>query len=370
MTSEESKIVLPEDRLLSEEYIYAPDYKGKRSGGSSGSILFNFLKQIRIGMDLTSVTCPSFILRHQSQLEVQARVSEPVEPLFKLRSTTDPKQRMLLVTEWAIRTISALPQRGFENLKPYNPILGELFSCKWEHEDGSTTKLQAEQVSHHPPVSATRLINREHGFWFDSTQQIHVYFRGNYIESDLSGVHELTINYNDKVEKYTIKYPIVYARGLIFGDAMVELGGTLNIKCEQNGTSTEIKFKSGNRGEGYVYLEGKKAYKLTGCVLEAVTVKEYSSGQETNFEPMNLKTSTMQITKLSEQMKNESRRVWHPVTFALLDDDLESASRFKNDIEEAQRQKAKEFDEANHQPVHFVKLDGEETQYQYKSNIL
>ena len=49
--------------------------------------------------------------------------------------------------------------------KPYNPILGETFRCYWKHpKSNSRTFYIAEQISHHPPVSAFYVTNRQDGF--------------------------------------------------------------------------------------------------------------------------------------------------------------------------------------------------------------
>lgn len=39
-------------------------------------------------------------------------------------------------------------------MKSYNPILGEFFRCRYEYPDGTRGYYIAEQVSHHPPISA------------------------------------------------------------------------------------------------------------------------------------------------------------------------------------------------------------------------
>lgn len=53
----------------------------------------------------------------------------------------------------------------FQGLKkPYNPILGETFRCFWLHPNGTKTHFVAEQVSHHPPVSAFYVSNRKEGY--------------------------------------------------------------------------------------------------------------------------------------------------------------------------------------------------------------
>lgn len=47
-------------------------------------------------------------------------------------------------------------------MKPLNPFLGELFEGYWDSEMGRI-ELVAEQVSHHPPVTACRIWNQEAG---------------------------------------------------------------------------------------------------------------------------------------------------------------------------------------------------------------
>lgn len=49
-----------------------------------------------------------------------------------------------------------------KKLKPLNPFLGEIFLGRWVDESG-TTELISEQVSHHPPQTAYRIWNEEHG---------------------------------------------------------------------------------------------------------------------------------------------------------------------------------------------------------------
>lgn len=57
----------------------------------------------------------------------------------------DPLERMTKVIKFYLSGFYKKP-KGLK--KPYNPILGEVFRCKWEHPDGSTTFYVAEQVRH------------------------------------------------------------------------------------------------------------------------------------------------------------------------------------------------------------------------------
>lgn len=77
-------------------------------------------------------------------------------------------------------------------MKPYNPILGEKFYCKFEHPD-STTEFKAEQVSHHPPISALVMENREHNLVYTSTTYPISTFWGNRVDMAIDGEHFLHI---------------------------------------------------------------------------------------------------------------------------------------------------------------------------------
>lgn len=77
------------------------------------------------------------------------------------------EKRALLVMHWFLsglrRQMATRNDDGTrKKLKPLNPFLGEIFLGKWEDESG-TTQLISEQVSHHPPQTAYRIWNQEHG---------------------------------------------------------------------------------------------------------------------------------------------------------------------------------------------------------------
>lgn len=73
----------------------------------------------------------------------------------------DPFTRMTSILKWYLSGFYKKP-KGLK--KPYNPVLGETFRCQWLHPNGSKTFYIAEQVSHHPPVSAFYVSNKKDGF--------------------------------------------------------------------------------------------------------------------------------------------------------------------------------------------------------------
>ena len=64
----------------------------------------------------------------------------------------DPVERFIDVVRYYLSGWHIRP-KGVR--KPYNPVLGEIFRCKWAHPNHNnvTSIYVAEQVSHHPPIS-------------------------------------------------------------------------------------------------------------------------------------------------------------------------------------------------------------------------
>jgi hypothetical protein len=58
--------------------------------------------------------------------------------------------------EEAVRSFSSQlrPLETYALTYSYNPILGEIFRCRYDYADGTVGYYIAEQVSHHPPISA------------------------------------------------------------------------------------------------------------------------------------------------------------------------------------------------------------------------
>lgn len=126
--------------------------------------------------------------------------------------------------------------------KPYNPILGEYFRCHWENpDDGSKSFYIAEQTSHHPPVSAYFMANPTNNLVITGNFKPKTKFLGNSIQSTLEGtsnVHFL----NRPGEEYVLTNPNIYARGILFGKMLLELGDSVRISCEKTGLAANIDF--------------------------------------------------------------------------------------------------------------------------------
>ncbi|KIH53962.1 hypothetical protein ANCDUO_15893 [Ancylostoma duodenale] len=135
-----------------------------------GSVLVHLLSQVSIGMDLTKVTLPTFILERRSLLEMYADFFAHPDAFIVTVDLESPQERFVSVVKYYLNAFYAARKSGVAK-KPYNPILGETFRCRYnvpglpnsgkKTEDGpfpgsdeNQLTFIAEQVSHHPPVSA------------------------------------------------------------------------------------------------------------------------------------------------------------------------------------------------------------------------
>ncbi|CAJ0916610.1 unnamed protein product, partial [Ranitomeya imitator] len=163
---EEDSCELPEDDLGAVE--------------EQRSVILHLLSQLKLGMDLTRVVLPTFILEKRSLLEMYADFLSHPDLFLAISGGLTPEARMLLFVEYYLTSFHE-GRKGALAKKPYNPIIGETFHCSWRvpkesmlvpqtsetpedeqdprPEDATASqnyysvRFVAEQVSHHPPVS-------------------------------------------------------------------------------------------------------------------------------------------------------------------------------------------------------------------------
>jgi len=172
-------------------------------------LVMMLLKQVRIGMDLSRVVLPTFILEPRSMLEKLSDYLTHVELLALVPKIHNPLQRLISLLRWYLSGFYIRPE-GVK--KPYNPILGEFFRCMWKHNnEGSKTFFVSEQVSHHPPISAFYASNRKEGFVINGSILFKSKFLGTSIASILDGYATVYITPFD--EEYELTFPSVHAKG-------------------------------------------------------------------------------------------------------------------------------------------------------------
>ncbi|KAJ2401836.1 Oxysterol-binding protein OBPa, partial [Coemansia sp. RSA 2559] len=124
------------------------------------SIILSMIGQLRKDMDLSRVTFPTFVLEPRSFTERVTDFMSHPDFLIQASKRNDPVDRFIGVVKYYMSGWHIHP-KGVK--KPYNPVLGEFFRSKYEFEaNASSAFFVAEQVSHHPPITALFYHSPEH----------------------------------------------------------------------------------------------------------------------------------------------------------------------------------------------------------------
>ncbi|XP_053614682.1 oxysterol-binding protein-related protein 9 isoform X2 [Plodia interpunctella] len=333
-----------------------------------GSVVTHLLSQVKIGMDLTKVVLPTFILERRSLLEMYADSFAHPDQFVKIVDQPTPRDRMVQVVRWYLSSYHA-GRKSQVAKKPYNPILGEVFRCHWDL-DGSETSSNAdkqevgdgpvpwcspeqlsfvaEQVSHHPPISAfyAEHVNKRIQF------EAWVWTKSKFLGLSI-GVHNIgkgTVTLLDTGEEYTLTFPNGYGRSILTVP-WIELGGSVVIECVQTGHKANIEFltkpfyggkKHRVTCEIYAGSDKKPYYTAQGEWNSRMDGRWTDSGRtEVLFEVSRMKARRKLVAPVPRQSAQESRRVWRHVTCALRAADTDAATAAKRAVEQAQRDAVK-----------------------------
>lgn len=212
------------------------------------------LKQC-IGKDLSRITMPVIFNEPLTFLQRVAEYMEYCHLLHTAASLDEPLQRLQFVSAFAISaTASNLDRVG----KPFNPLLGETYELIREDMG---FKLVAEQVSHHPPVSALQVISDD--FVFHVTVQPKMKFWGKGIEIQPKGV--VTLKFPKHNEVYTWNNVNTCVHNIIVGQLWIEQYGQMEITNHTTGDYSVLHFKPGgwfgkdvNKVEGSIFSADKR----------------------------------------------------------------------------------------------------------------
>ncbi|CAO1637830.1 unnamed protein product [Parajaminaea phylloscopi] len=347
-----------------------------------------FLKSIAsFSGDLSALTAPSFILSPVSLTEYPSYWGEHPELFAACAGGQDDIVKMVSVLRWFIGTLKGQytarnTSMGSEK-KPLNPILGELFLGKWPDDKVGETRLTAEQVSHHPPVTAYHLQNEKAGVTLEGHSGQKTSFSGRSIQVKQVGHAVLRVANDQGAEDlYLITLPNIVIEGLWYGAPYLELSGTSHI-ISSTGYLATINYA----GKGY--FSGKPhSYKATVSSVSQPNSAFYSvegewagkssfkgkapdGSSNSVFWDANSDRREVQVAPLEEQGPMESRNVWKTVSEGIRKQDYDTASRDKSRIENEQREKRKkEVSNAQpHQLEYFVHVDDDKEYAELISKI-
>uniref|UniRef100_A0A8D3AY84 Oxysterol-binding protein n=1 Tax=Scophthalmus maximus TaxID=52904 RepID=A0A8D3AY84_SCOMX len=315
------------------------------------SLIWTLLKQVRPGMDLSKVVLPTFILEQRSFLDKLSDYYYHADFLSEAAIEENAYDRMKKVVKWYISGFYKKP-KGLK--KPYNPIIGETYRCMWLHQmTNSKTFYIAEQVSHHPPVSAFYVSNRKDGFCLSGSILAKSKFYGNSLSAILDGEARLT--FLNRGEDYVMNMPYAHCKGILYGTMTLELGGQITVMCEKTGYSAQLEFKlkpflgssdSVNQISGKIKLGKEVLATLEGHWDSEIFINDKKTGTVDTFWNPTTDLRQSRLTRCTvppeEQGEFESERLWQHVTRAIHNKDQTEATNEKFFLEEAQRKSARE----------------------------
>ncbi|XP_043502655.1 oxysterol-binding protein-related protein 9 isoform X1 [Polistes fuscatus] len=335
---------------------------------SHGSVVTHLLSQVKIGMDLTKVALPTFILERRSLLEMYADYFTHPDQFVSIADMPTPRERMVQVVRWYLCSFHAGRRSGVAK-KPYNPILGEIFRCHWNLVSENCTddvnietkcvadgpvpwckenqlSFIAEQVSHHPPVSAFYAEHYAKKISFSA----HVWTKSKFLGLSI-GVHNIGkgwVNVLEHGEEYVLTFPNGYGRSILTVP-WIELGGTATINCAQTGYQATVEFLTkpfygGKRNKITCHVTqpaDKKPFLVINGEWNGAMEAKWVDGRVETLDVRELPIEKKLVKPICEQEECESRKVWREVTMGLRINDMDKATAAKYAIEQKQRDEAR-----------------------------
>ncbi|XP_069472738.1 oxysterol-binding protein-related protein 11 [Ambystoma mexicanum] len=378
------ELSVPEDFQLREPEDINPDEEVEDTGDikeddlgaveEQRSIILHLLSQLKLGMDLTRVVLPTFILEKRSLLEMYADFMSHPDLFIAITNGASPEERMIRFVEYYITSFHE-GRKGAIAKKPYNPIIGETFHCSWripkdkvqspktcnsssesvtqsenlseESEskakpDCYSVRFVAEQVSHHPPVS---------GFYAECLERkmcvnAHVWTKSKFMGMSIgvTMIGEGLLCLLEHGEEYTFSLPCAYARSILTVP-WVELGGKVNVNCAKTGYSAAITFHTkpfyGGKLHRVTAEVKHNASNTVSCRVQgewnSVLEFTYSNGETKCIDLTKLPVTRKRVRPIEQQGAFESRRLWKHVTASLGEADIDKATEHKRCLEERQR---------------------------------
>eukprot|EP01094_Clydonella_sp_ATCC50884_P019072 TRINITY_DN3651_c0_g1_i1.p1 TRINITY_DN3651_c0_g1~~TRINITY_DN3651_c0_g1_i1.p1 ORF type:complete len:444 (-),score=154.71 TRINITY_DN3651_c0_g1_i1:432-1763(-) len=184
------------------------------------------------GKDITrGFSLPVWIFEPTSFLQVMSEPLQFDDLLFKAAEDEDSIERIAHVAAFAVATWSI----AVRTRKPFNPLLGETFEMA--PLDGRFQFI-GEQVSHHPPIAASRTTSDS--FILELESEVKTKFTGNSVEANPIGTnHFHSRKYKDHI---TWGYITSCAHNIFIGKLWIDHYGSLEVKNHATGDVCTLNF--------------------------------------------------------------------------------------------------------------------------------
>ena len=224
----------------------------------------------------------------------------------------DPVRRHALVAVHVVTTLTICERTA---TKPFNPLLGETFEFVTDDFE-----YLAEQVTHHPPVTACYCKGRKSNYLYQTNQKTNIKFSGKNLL--MSQQFRAYVDLPDYNERYEVEFPIMSLHNFIIGTPYIDIGETMKIHKSDSNQKVIINFH--RRGW---FGKDKDVAKLEG----EVCLETDASKKKKKYEPLMAITGNwngeiyLQAIKPS---KGESQMVWKKAPYPEQADMMYGMSHF------------------------------------------
>lgn len=327
-----------------------------------------------IGKELSKITMPVVFNEPLTMLQRSCESIQYTHLLKMADQSEDPVERMEYICAFVIAGLSSNCHRI---IKPFNPLLYETYEIDHQLDDGSIVKGVAQQVSHHPPITAAHYESD----YFVSSGSVNpkIKFWGRSVEIQPDG--HCRIYLKSRKETYLFKSVTCSVHNIIVGKLWFEHCGPLDIKCIETNIQANLIFRQAgwfsndlHRFDGTIVLGDDKkmlrfVYGKWSDYVKSVDYSEYEKYIRENQKkpskvpelPIDLPNSktiwkldshylkeyynytlyTMRMNELTEEMAKQLPRTdsrFRSDVRKLEEGDLDGAASEKHRLEEKQRE--------------------------------
>lgn len=343
--------------------------------------LIGFVRK-NVGKDLSTISMPVSANEPTSLLQRVAEQMEYSELLDSAASHKSSDRRLLYVTAFAVSQLSMNRAKERATRKPFNPMLGETFELvRTESEHPGGMRLLVEKVCHRPVRMA---IQADSVNWsLSQSPAPSQKFWGKSAELITEGRVRVALRLaSGGDELYSWNVSTAFLRNIVMGEKYVEPVGGMSVINETTGAKATVEFKTkgmfGGRSEDVdvetygpdgvqtgigligTWTSSLKIRESGKAGAEIWRVGELVSNAAQTYGLTTFAASLNEITELEKGKLPPTDSRLRPDQRAHERGDLDDAEAWKTRLEENQRVRRKEKEDAGepHRPRWFVEVEG------------
>jgi hypothetical protein len=334
-----------------------------------------------VGKDLSRFGVPVYFNEPLSSLQ---KFCEPFQYAHLLNTAAKEPNPYIRLAKSATFCIGQFVINNGRQSKFFNPLLYETY----EYIDNQQNfRYMAEQVSHHPAISAYYAEGDGWNIYANTNAVIKFKITG---RLDVNALGRTYITYTDYDDVVAFSKPSVVVRNLIIGTIDLDVEGKFQVTNEMGDICEVDMIPSTSGQKGNIHgeikdIDGNVKFLLEGNWQDTIYMVNKETGEKTNLwkiipsaekEDFYFQPYTFDLNNLTEEMKTvlpptDSR--FRPDQRLIELQDIDKAADEKHRLEEEQRARAKKYKEEGFipKPLYFDETYDDVTGeliYKYKGN--